>query len=224
MVDGNTSPVFNQIQCSNGVYLRFYPSLLSDVGKTITYFGTDGNGQQVRSLRGGIWQDGITLTLASPYVQSTDLVRHIDRIIKQVTNGPVHGYQVEPLTPNNLLELAHYEASETRPNYRTSKISGFRTCVDGSRRIDAIVKLEFVAAVDDDDLVGIDNIDALGFAIQSIRDQDSGDVGKAQANFALAIRELNMELRNKMPDGQIPISISTQGTAHLSKQAIGYLT
>lgn len=223
--DNGTTPVFNQIPCLNDRYVRFYPSQPTDIGKTITIFGIDTNGQTIRSERSdGTFQDGVVLTLAIPFVQTTFLVRRIDRVLKDQTNGPVHGYQFDGAT---LYNLADYAANETNPDYRQSRIEG--GCHGATRpgccpsQITALVKLAFVPAQFDDDIIGIDNIDALAMMVQAINQSDNYDAEEFRKQQLLAIAELNCELRERLPLDSTPVDVQFFGTARLSRQRIGRL-
>lgn len=220
--DDGTTSVFNQIPCLNDRYVRFYPSQPTDVGKTITIFGIDSNGQTIRSqFSDGTFQDGVVLTLEIPYVQTTFLVRRIDRVIKDETNGPVRGYQFDGAT---LYDLAYYDATETTPEYRKSKIvGGGRNNRPGCcpSQITALVKLAFVPVQFDDDLVLIDNLDALAMMVQAIKQSDSYDADQYEKMVLGAVRELNLDLRNKLPVDQTVVNFSPYGTASLNRLNIG---
>lgn len=225
--DNGTTSVFNQIPCLNDRYVRFYPIELGDVGKTITIFGIDGNGLVIRSLRtDGTFQDGVVLTLALPFVQTTFLVRRVDRVIKDPTDGPIYGYQFDGA---NLFALATYEPSETLPEYRTNCIltggCGHRTgnCGCCSRQYTALVKLEFIPAQFDSDLIAIDNIDAIALAMQANKVSDAYEDAGAEVKMQRAVHRLNLALRNKLPVESTPARVHYQGTAHLTKLRIGYL-
>lgn len=223
-VDNDTTAVFNQIPCLNDRYVRWYPSQPTDVGKTVTIFGIDTNGQTIRSTRDdGTIQDGLVMALDLPYVQTTFLVRRIDRVIKQATDGPVHGYQFDGQT---LYDLAAYDASETLPEYRQSRIvSG---CVTNScnascctASITALVKLKFIPALRDDDLVLIDNLDALAIGMQSIKQSDAYDHAGAEVAMARAVHTLNLDLRDKLPIDQIPVKVHYYGVNPTRRTRIG---
>lgn len=226
-VDFGTVSVFNQIPCLNDRFVRFYIVEPLDAGKTITIFGIDGNGQTIRSTRpDGTVQEGLVLTFAIPFVESPMLVRRLDRVIKDVTSGPVFGYQFDG---NTLYNMAEYQPSETLPEYRFSKVTGRMhhhnhgsSC--GATQISALVKLKFIPVANDGDLVGIDNVDALAIAVQSLKTSDAYDSGSAENLMARAIHKLNQDLRDKLPIEQTPARVHYQGTAHLRRQQIGYLT
>jgi hypothetical protein len=217
LVDSGTSPVFNQIPCSLLRYLQFYITQPSDVGKTITIFGVDGNGLEILTTRSdGTIQPGLVLSLALPFVQTPTPIQRVDRIIKDVTDGPIYGYQFDGL---HKWPLATYAPSETLPDYRTSRLNCGQVCCPS--QISAFIKLEFVKATRPDDLILIDNLDALALGMQSAKLADAYDSQGAETMMARAVHELNLDLRNKLPIDQIPVRFSPQGTAHLRRLKIG---
>lgn len=217
-VDSGTTSVFNQIPCNTARYVRFYVVQPGDAGKTITIFGIDGNGQTVRTLRAdGTFQDGAVLTLAVPFVNSGITLRRLDRVIKDPTDGPIYGYQDDG---TNLYDLAYYEASETLPEYRTNCIE---TGGCAKKQYTALVKLQFIPVQHDDDLVLIDNLDALAMMIQALKQSDAYDHQGAEVATMRAVKELNLELRNKLPIAQTPARVHYQGGASLLRQRIGYI-
>lgn len=228
-MDGGTSPVFNQIPCPQARYLRFYITRRSDIGKTITVFGQDGNGLVIRSSRSdGTFQDGVLLTLDAPYVETPILIRRVDRIYKDLTDGPIYGYQWDGANNYN---LAWYEPSETSPDYRTTKVLGGCQCAQRNIpcncapiQMQALVKIQFVPALYDDDLVQIDNLDALASMVKAIKLGDSYNAVEREAAIAQAVKEMNLELRNRLPIDQTVARVHYQGTSQLWKQMIGLQT
>jgi hypothetical protein len=216
--DIGITPVFSQPPCLNPRYLIFYPSRNADVGKKITVFGIDEGGNVIRTTHAdGIFQDGVELTLAKPYVQTPMLVRAVERIIKEPTEGEVYGYQFDGATKYN---LAHYQPSETLPEYRFTKIQGCwnNTAACGrASQITALIKLTFIPVRYDDDLVLIDNIDALAKMVQAVKEGDAYEIGQEQGMMLMAVRELNHELRDKMPNDAIPTRVRYDGTAGLNR-------
>lgn len=217
LVDTTTSPVFNQIPCLNDRFLQFYITQPTDVGKTITVFGTDGNGVEILTLRSdGTIQPGVVLTFALPFVQTPTLIRNVSRIIKDVTDGPVYGYQFDG---TNRFAMATYAPGETLPDYRTSRITHGCSCCP--TQITAFIKLEFIKVTRPNDLILIDNLDALAMGMQAAKLGDAYDSGGSETMMARAVHELNLDLRNKLPIDEIPVRFSPQGTAHLRRQRIG---
>jgi hypothetical protein len=212
------SPVFNQIT-SPGFIIRTFISQPSDVGKTITYYGIDQNGQVVRTVRSdGTWQEGVQVTLANPSVDTPMQFQRVTRVAKDETNGPLNCYQFN-VQQGFLLDLAQYQPTERNPEYVVTRIVGNRghggvgiignNCCPKS--VSALVKLNFVPFKYDDDLVQIDNEDAIRDMVKSIRKKESGDLEAALAFETTAIHELNLENYSKMPDEQMVVENRTFG-------------
>lgn len=225
LVDTGTTPVFNQIPCAHNHYVRVYVQDANDVGKTVTLFGIDNNGQEIITTRSdGSTQPGIVLTLAIPFVQTPFPLRRVDRVLKDITLRPLTATQFDGV---NEFALATWRAGETNPSYRSSRLlrSNCTTvnCQQFPSMIEALVKLEYVPAVFDDDLVLIDNLDALAMAIQGIKLGDAYDFDGKERGLMAAVKQLNLQLRNKFPIDQTPARVKVFGTADLRRQGIGQL-
>lgn len=223
LADRGTSPVFNQIPCNLTRWLRFYITEASDVGKTITIFGKSQGVEVLTTRSDGTIQPGLVVSLAIPFVTTSITFDHVDRIIKDQTDGPVYGYQWDGVA---LYPLATYSPTETLPDYRTSRIesTGCSTnCCNWPSQISAFVKLQFIPVVHSDDEVQIENLEALALAIQSIKLSDAFDSAGAEPMMGRAVHVLNLQLRTKLPIDQIPVNFSPQGTAHLSRRKIGLI-
>jgi hypothetical protein len=220
-VDHGTTPVFNQIPCLNDRYIRIYISQPTDAGKTITLFGIDTNGQVIRSQRDdGTFQDGIVLTLENPFVQTPYLIRRIDQVIKDPTDGPIRMYQFDGAT---LYDMAMYDASETVPEYRQSKIMAACGPTSGccQTQLTALAKLNFIPVQHDDDIILIDNVDALAIGMQSLKQSDAYDHAGAETAMARAVHTLNLDLRSKLPIDQIPVKVNYFGVNPTVRTRIG---
>lgn len=225
MADG-TSPVFQQIRCGDEPYIRAYPIRQDDVGKTITIYGIDTDGQTVMTEHAdGIYQEGEELTLAIPYVSTSRQYQTVTRVEKEETEGVVRLYQYDA-TNDVLIDMAYYEPTETSPAYQVSKIIGASGCscdssCSGLKRVAALVKLQFVPVVNDKDIIQIENLDALALMMQALKLSDQYDVKTKQAMELDAVRELNLELRNRLPIDQIPVNVMPFGTALPVHHGIG---
>lgn len=224
--DQNTTPVLSQPPCGNDRYVQFYPTDARDadgpniIGKTITIFGVDSNGQTIRSTYpDGTVQDGLQLRLKLPYIQSPGLIRRITRVIKQPTVMPVAGYWFDG---SNRYTLAFYDPTETNPDYRQSQLMGCNTSCCCPSQISALVKLQWIRVSNDNDQIFIENVDAISLAMQSIKLSDAYD-GNAEAMMSRAVHDMNVELKEKLPIDQTVVRVHYQGTADLRKQRIGSL-
>lgn len=203
--DAGFSPVFNPIKCGHPTYVQIYPGTRADVGKKTTIYGVDHNGLVVRTKVNGVWQEGETVTMALPYTQTATIFREITRISKDVTQGVARYYQFTPIGPYTY-DLVWLDPGETNPMYRTSRLPPGRACC--LKSIQALVKLEFIPVVADTDLVQIPNLDALALMISALRKSNAGDKEAAHAEEADAVRELNLELKNRYGNDQIVTRIN----------------
>jgi hypothetical protein len=218
-------PVFQDIQ-GDGRTLRAYPATPLDNNKTVTVFGTDNNGQPLMTTGAGGFTMGIKAQLKLPYVEFSNqgtsvLVRSIDRVIKDRTQGPVRLYAWNS-SASVLEDVAYYEGSETNPSYLKTQIHtggcGCNSNADGSAAtfgVIAIVKLAFVPVVNDDDLVLIDNVEALKNMVMSIRAEEAVDFETAATYEARAIRSLNLDLADRDEAEQIPVNLGETGREEL---------
>lgn len=204
MLGSNRSPVKQDVQ-GEGRLIRAYARCNADIGKTITIFGTDNNGQALFHFDElGNAVEGITLEFAKPFVSTNTYVRHIDRILKDKTQCPVDVYAYNA-TMDLLEPISHYEPSETNPAYAKYALNA--GCANNLKSLVAMVKLQFIPAENDTDLVLVENLDALADYMQSLRYRKAGDTQSANASEASAIRELNLDLWNRDSEQAITVHI-----------------
>jgi hypothetical protein len=223
-----TTPVYFQVPCGNNFYVRSYPAVRADVGKKITIFGIDSNGQVVRTKdSSGLWQEGVTLVNALPFASTPMRFREVTRVVRDKTSGPGRLFYYDP--DNNVLrDCAIYDPTDTAPDFRFTKIPGLirhrtASCANGAQQVSALVKLQFIPVENDNDLVLISNLDAIGNMIQGIRKSDGGDSAGGETDVARAVHEMNLELRDKFPQEQTPISIRPAGAVGAFRARIGMI-
>ena len=212
------SPVFQDIM-GDGRYVRVYPLVREDATNTppvtVQIFGVDNNNQPLRTNNGdGTWSDGITITVALPYAQSTVLVRRIDRVIKSVSQGNIMLFAFNTAT-STLEDIATYEPSEINPSFQKFQLNIPKCQPGGNVQLDscpsdvpilALVKLKYIPAVADTDLVFVPP-DAIKDFYQSLRFKEEGDIASANEYEKSAIRELNLALDELMSwDDAMPVT------------------
>ncbi len=196
----------------DGWLVRAYARCQQDYGQVIQIFGVDNGNQPLRTNNGdGTWSDGISIVLGSsglnPNFGSTSVfVRRIDRVVKPQTQCQVMLYAYNPAT-DALLDLAVYDPGELTPTYTRYQLNFGHTpfglnagCCGPVQSVVALVKLRFIPAQFDTDLVVVDNLDALKYEVQSIRAQEAGDLALAKGYETAAIQELNRDLEDNYPD------------------------
>lgn len=201
------TPVYQNV-LGEGRLVRACIQVQADVGKTVTIFGEDNNGQTIRTKNSdGTWSDGVILNLAMPFASTNFFVRRIDRVLKDETESDVRLYGYD--AANNVLEdITLMEPSETNPSLARYQING---CVGSdcgsSKSATALVKLAFVPVRFDTDLVLISNLDALEAMCQSIKSRQAGDFASADASESFAFRELNYSTGDEFPLDQVAVNI-----------------
>lgn len=227
MVQSDVTPVYNNVPCGSENYIRFFPRNQSDVGKVVIVYGLDYNGQPVRTLHAdGTVQDGEEVTLALPFASTTTTYRLVTRIQKPVTDYILDVFQYDA-GADIMLNMATYEPYETDPQYRQTNIQGWSpngccaTNCNGLRKITVLAKMEFIPVEGDNDLIQIENLDALSLAIQSVKLSDAYDNDGAEKLMARAVHEMNLQLRDKLPLEQFPVVVRAFGTATPANHGIG---
>lgn len=218
VVGQTQTPVFQDI-LGEGRLLQVNTRYQNDLGKEIKFFGVDNNGQALIEKVNGTWTPGITLTLASPYVRSTMFVRGVERVIKDETEGPVNVYAYNA-TDDVLEEVAQYDGSETNPSYSKYKLGNYPQPGCSNFPITALVKLRYVPAKNADDLVLIDNLDALKLMMQAVKLEDAYDFAHANEAELKSIRELNLQLNDECPLDQIPARMGELGGTSIGLQKV----
>lgn len=205
----------------DGRYVRAYARNPADFGKTVTIFGIDNDGWPLKHDDGsGNLVPGQVITLADPFGSTSTTVRRIDYVVKDETQDFVDVYAYNPAT-DLLEELAHYAPGETTPTYTRSKlgITWPTSCTPGAtpnccgtkRGILAMVKLRYIPAKYDTDLILIDNVDALKKMIMSIKAEEAGNFQQAKQWETDAIHELNRDLEDNNPDDTFAATDNTLG-------------
>lgn len=221
-VNQTYTPVHREIVGRDGMYLRAYVTRNADVGKTMTVFGTDQYGQTIRTTHpDGVYKDGAVITFAKPFAGIPMKVKSIDRVLKDRTAGMINLYQYDA-DGDQLIDCAAYEPSETNPTYQRTIVNAglYNQWMAGNADgrccavpYTALVKMKFIPAYHDEDVIVVDNLDALKLMITAIKMGDAGDIDGKRSYEADAVRELNLQLRNIMPLDQIPVSVNPFGKA-----------
>lgn len=114
-----------------------------------------------------------------------------------------------------MLDLAMYEPSETNPSYERLQVhlphfvipkptSVPQGCCQQLSAV-CLVKLKHIKAVNPNDPIIIDNIEALKLAVQAIQYGEDGDRESRDEFFQDAVTELNRQLQDEQPETEIPV-------------------
>lgn len=214
--------------------LRVFATSSNDINSTkrILLQGLDHVGNVIYSSNGGHQVQGIFLDFDSPFSDAPIQFSRITGIQKDVTEGPVQIFQVDPTTGAMTLLLT-MEPSETVAGYRRYYLHDLpRNCCRLTNtqtpllpvRVTAIVKLELIPAVNDLDYLLIQNLEALIEECISIR-MSAMDNANAQqiamVHHLNAIRLLNSEITHFLGKQSPAVGFHPFGSAKLERQAIG---
>lgn len=215
----STACVFNPIK-SDGFVIRTFITKTSDVGKSITYYGTDVNGQPIITTRNdGIIREGVQVFLAKPYADTPMDIRHVERVVKDETDGDVIAYQYA-VAGGFMLDLGRYQPTEVNPEYITTVAHGGHSNCGCNYTVKALVSMAFVPFKFDDDMVQIDCEDAIRDMVLSIRKKEQGDISASLAYETSAIRELNFQMKKRFQDEQFIVNFRLFGNDSLENRNI----
>lgn len=208
-----------------------------EASKRVLIQGYDSNDAKVYSQDNGIRVDGVFLTLTSPFTISTMTFNRITGIQKDVTNGPVYVYSLDPTTGAQVLLLT-MEASEQTAGYRryyfdSLPLSCCPTDVTSSTpstvAITAIAKLEPTPIYVDTDyftLQGEGVIEAIADECEAVRySKIDNPAAKAMAKerHLNAIGILNGILNHYLGKDSPAVNFKPFGSASLRKVKIGMI-
>lgn len=170
----------------------------SDVSKALTVYGRDGRNQVLGSPLPGMslpiqaWDGGIEgeikMDLASAGGQTINLsdpVRDVELVSKPATSGFVSLYTYDETT-HQMYFLAKYHPQETNPRYRRYRVT-FPDFTAGSS-IYALCELGYVPLNHPDDVLIVQNMDALKLMVMAIELENERDFQAAKAYEADAYR------------------------------------
>jgi len=178
----------------------------TDVGKVVTIFGYDENGQWIRSNTGSAWIDGEQVTLAATAVNTTNTFTAVTRVIKPLTEGRVDMWTWDSTASIEQRQLGAYQPSEKIPTYRRMFIPGiqnFGSCSTGctDKSVTVLARLRHVPVSVDNDFLVLDNLGALKTMVMSIRREDQNRLDEAEYFERKALREIEGELAAHTGDG-----------------------
>ena len=153
------------------------------------------------------WSGGVEGTLEGDFrtdgSMSTKTFRDIKHWTKPTTTGFVSLYAVSAATWH-MYFLAKAHPNDTVPSWRRYRITNNHACAPNSNVL-ALCKLMAVPLVIDDDILPIQNLDAIKAMTIAIREENSGQLANAQAYEATAVRLLSEQLQDVETSSGTPV-------------------
>ena len=126
-LDGNRVPVYQPMAAPSK--LVAFVERSEDAGKELWVYGTDVEGNQIRTFVNGEWVDGYQVptlqSLALPDSGAPEFM-HVTRVRKEITAGSIRLSSYDNTSTTGTL-LGLYQWDETEPSYRKVELS---QCVD----------------------------------------------------------------------------------------------
>lgn len=151
----------------------------SDVGKVLKVWGTNTLGEEIYEEIALVqWADGVEGNIVGKFdtisagIGALSFV-DINRVIKPETSGYVSLYATD-LDTKFMSFLAKYSPRETVPSFRRYAITN--KCCQNDSAVLALVRMRYVPLADEDDIVPIDNLQALKMMIIAIREENAGNI------------------------------------------------
>lgn len=216
-------------------YVQMFVSEASDVGKRVLIQGLDQNSTPIISWDGVNRVQGQFVRLEQPFAVTPMLLNQLTGIQKDITDGPIQFFQLNPTTGVSSLILT-MQPSEQTALYRRyffadlpcgccpvpAVLPGTNTCANV--QVTAIAKLELIPVIVDTDYCLIQNEEAIIEEAQSKRYSiiDTPTAKQmAQEKHAQAIRLLNGELNHYLGMNSPAVNVAPFGSARLERQRIG---
>lgn len=206
--------------------LKFYLSIEEDLNTYVFAYGRDGSDRPLRTDHTGLGveiKDGERVQVGGtgPF-NSTNVFTSLDHFTKPRTRGQMRVYEVDQTTLSERL-IAIYEHFETAPSYRRYLLRGAGCSGSGcgAKTITAMAKLEFIPAVNDEDLLPIPSMEALRMMCSAVVRMDNSDERAGIALSGEAMRRMGMHRDHVSPVERIAIGLRTRPSRAALRNRIG---
>ena len=205
-----------------GFYLAAFSTQDTDGTKEVVLRGLDKYDAELgassefaptESLRITPWQHGIEGSISTPWSKvnlTTRRYRQLTDWTKPVTGGHISLYAVNPDT-NYVYLLAKAHPLDTKPLWRRYKIAGQALPGQADHaNILMLCKLRALPFTADDEVLPIQNLDAVKAMVMAIKLENEQNLTGAQAYEATAVRLLNEQQANVDVNAGMPTIIDHQ--------------
>jgi hypothetical protein len=162
--------------------------------------GFDENGMEIsETLTIGTWKGSVEGQLDGNNLpaMTTQKFAEVTSVAKPETTGYVTLDTYDPET-SQVYYLSKYAPNETHPAYCRYKVINSYISKDGTcnNNILCLVKLKHVDMSEDDDVLVVQNIDAIKSMVIAIREEDANRLENAMSYEAKAVAMLNESMQN----------------------------
>ena len=216
-VDDNTSFVDRVLE--EGFSIAAFSTEVSDTIKEITLYGTNKMQEDAGSVASGIHSPGETIKINRWYngeegvvnvpmaelVQTSKKYRELQRWVKPVTAAYISLYVIDPEN-RYWWFLAKAHPDDLRPMWRRYKVAGIDLTGDSANFL-LLCKMKAMVLTRDDDILPIQNMNAIKLMLIAIGKENAGDLQTAVAYEANATRLLKEEKEDHEVSSGVPVII-----------------
>lgn len=220
-----------------GLYIVAFSTEIADISLETTIYGNNKylNDVDVSSatsfvpgdaIRINRWHNGVEGSIAfnswDDIRKTTGRYRQITKWIKPTTKGYISLYGVDPDT-NYMYFLGKAHPDDTAPAWRRYKLLN-QGVTDAYANILALCKMKALPLTRDDDILPIQNLDAIKLMIIAIREENALQMANAIAYEQNAVRLLTEQMEDHQVSGGVPVIIDTEAEHALGPSVgMGYM-
>jgi len=196
-------PYFYEMPTSLPWTLMAFSTAAADAAKTIDVRGWDLHGNEIRNgaslgcqIQINRWTNGTEGQIQGALSENKygiSQFAEISRVYKPVTEGYVSLYAVDLVT-QRMYFLAKYHPDDKIPTFHRYRIQG--ADLEQGNSVVGWTKLRFLPATRNDDVLLIQNLDAIKQEVIAIKKENVEDDQGAEINTSKAIRSLDEEINN----------------------------
>jgi len=196
----------NRESLGAGLHLMAFTTEQEDLGRELTIYGRDrllndigGSGTTFtpgETLKLNRWAKGVEGSVVglADLIHTTKLYREVTAWVKPATKGYITLYAVD-LTNKYMWLLAKAHPDDLKPVWRRYKLRGQAQSGD-SANILMLCKMKALDLTRDDDILPIQNLDAIKLMVIAIREENAKNLELAMAYELNAVRLLSEQLDN----------------------------
>lgn len=198
----------------------------ADHGKTITVRGFDkrlgevawesstaGQGEEISINH---WSGGVEGSVRGDLTEhhiSTNYFRQVTRVFKPETAGYVSLYAFNP-SNKYMFFLAKMHPNEKVPHYRRYRVTNCDNC---AHCILALVRLRYIRPTAEEDILPIQNLDAIKFMLMALKEEDARAIPQADALEAKAVAMLKEQQSHHKVAAGGPVMIDVERRLGMSR-------
>ena len=192
------------------ITIRGYDKLLGEI-EWISSTSGPGETLKINHWSGGT--EGLVSGALTGQHHSTRYFRQISQVYKPETKGYVSLYAFNPST-NYMYFLAKMHPKETTPHYRRYRVTNCDSC---AHCILALVRLRYIKPTAAEDILPVQNLDAIKFMLMALKEEDSRAASAADVLEQKAVSLLKEQQDHQQVSAGGPAIIDVERRLSMSR-------